>query len=170
MVVDTRDGLQSEDGAVRTPRITSPGWNGTTASRAGKDFVLTEVTWRLPRKDRAPLSLYAKDYRGPHETLTTLERRDWRAHYRPLLREVTKLEAGPARVGDRAAWRVFAEGRGEGDLRLRIDERYVPADGHLLVLTAVGCPDDLQDLATPVATWVEGVVFHPSPPMDGGSR
>lgn len=134
------------------------GWSCSTASRPGDGFVLAEVRCRRSFPGGA-VHLYARDYRGPRETLEAICERDWRGHYRPVLQAATRLEARIVGGDGRRACEVDALGTSPAGESLRLSERYAVVPGHVLLVAASGPAALVSAQEATIAAWFEGVRF-----------
>jgi hypothetical protein len=155
--------LHTRGGEVHADQPRGTGWSCSTAARTGDGFVLAEIKCRRSFPG-GTVHLYAKDYRGPKETLESVCGRNWAEYYRPVLQAVSRVQA---RIVSREGTRhcaVEVEGASAAGERLRLSERYAVARGHVLLTTATGPAELMNAQETAIAEWFEGVRFSEGPP------
>jgi hypothetical protein len=152
------DRLHTRGGEVHADQPRGTGWSCSSGTRSGDGFVLAEITCRRSFPG-GTVHLYAKDYRGPKETLEAVCARDWKGYYRPVLEATSKLEARIVTSEGRRLCAVDVEGSSAAGAAFRLSERYSVVPGHVLLTTAAGPADLLNAQEAAVAEWFEGVRF-----------
>lgn len=148
---------------------TGSGWHWRDDARATCGATCRELKFRVTTDD-AVLVLSVKDYAGPHEgraTVDELLERDWQRAYAGLFAEIEALQtavvAQPFMTCTMPAVEVVALGMGtmgRTAAPVVVRERYVPIDGHLLVVSAMGARSLVEQHALDVERWFDSVAFR----------
>ncbi len=155
--------LRTAGGEIVARRPSAAAWSCEATSRAERSFRLAELRCGLPVRGGS-LYLYAKDYDGPSETVEGICAWDFRSYYRPLFREISRLDAKVTGAGEWRACAVDAEGTSPSGRRDRVREWYGTARGHVLLVSAAGPADAMAANDDAIAAWRKGVRFRAAAP------